>query len=634
MSKSISKTRIEWNRLIKDPGEGQFWSQKVAGPTDECPAGSAVEDAVWFFPQPLSASLSNCARVINWSVKIADQQLLTDEEFRPLLVLCKNFAVAMLRKSGRSKHLTVGTVKSRLDKFLDLAVFLATGPWKQGRKTLRQLTPKDVESFVAWTAKGWRPGSGTFDGLATTMREIQRFGMNGSLQDCFADDTFKALVSACETGERGDDDRNPKDVNAPSQYSAPPYSNEFCLRLLDISDFYMSELADDICTHLRELTGLQKEQDDVLAKVGRMYCRDKRWARNKYKLFLGKHPFKTAELPFVHHYEFPPKNSFDLITLAVMLQTANLQRVAMSTAAREGELLWMERGCLSRTDDREFDLISSRRFKNSSQLGGYSIDWPVSASAARAVKIQEQLADAVDSKHLWLQMAYNRVGGRARLSGCTSGKLQRFAELHELDLGPGGSAYMQRYRTTMALLLMKGPKGHPHLVQRALGHGDLETTIKYLKMNPYLQADLAVALHGERTPCAALLEGPTIRHSEENIDAVTLDAIVSEQLREGMTARILAPDVIAFIESGQPFDQIDTEACGSAALGYALRKLIQRDVRHFPDLVDWFTTEAVRLADAWPTAEGLLPNRLRSFLGILRLDLAATPLSEAGSGTE
>jgi hypothetical protein len=620
MSKAVGKTRTEWNRLVMDPADSNFWSQKIAAPTDECPTGSAVEDAVWYFPQDLMGSLGNSARVIDWNVKIGRSQWLTDAEYRPLLSLCKNFAVTMLRKSRRFKHLTIATVKNRLDKFLDLAVFMAAGP---GKNTLLQLTAADGESFVAWVSQSWRPGSGTFEALGTTFREIQRLGTNGSLRDRFADDTIEAVLAACAVGEHAGDDGEPRDVNAPSAFSAPPYSNEYSLKLLDISDFYMSELANDICAHLRELTGLQKEQDDDLREVGRMYCRDKRWARHRYKLFLGVHPFRTKELPFVHHYVFPPKNSFDLITLAVMLQTANLQRVAMSTAGREGELLWMERGCLSRffADDREVDLISSRRFKNSSRLGGISIGWPVSASAAEAVRVQERLCDAVDSKHLWLQMAYNRVGGRGRLSGSTSSKLQRFAELHELDVGLSGTAYIQRFRPTIALLLMTGPKGHPHLVQRALGHGDIETTIEYLKMNRHLQADLAVALHGERVASPAMSDGPTVRHSDGDINAATLDAILSEQLRSGMTARIAAPDVIVFTGDGQQAAAADTEAGCSAALAYALRKLVQRDVRHFPDLVDWFTNEAIRLADTWPDAEGLLPSRLRSFLHVLRHDL-------------
>ncbi|SDO48284.1 hypothetical protein [Afipia sp. GAS231] len=620
----VSKSRIEWNRLALDPRDDKFWSQKIAAPTDECPTGSAVEDAVWYFPKDLMGSLAITARTINWNVKIGKTQRLTDEEYEPLLTLCKSLAVALFCKSGRFRHSAISTVKSRLEKFLDLVAYMAAWPWQEGKTTLLQLTAADAEAFVAWTSQSWRPGASTFDGLSATLREVQRLGKNGILRDRFNDDTLKAALSACDTIHHAEDDGE-KDVNAPSEFSAPPYSNEYCLALLDISDFYMSELSDDICIHLRELISLQQEQDEVLAKVGRMYCRDKRWARNRYKLFLKNHPFKAGALPFVHRYHFPPKNSFDLITLVVMLQTANLQRIAMSTAGREGELLWMDRGCLSRAvaDDREFDLISSRRFKNSSRLGGFSIDWHVSSSAAEAVRIQEKLADAADSEHLWLQMAYNRVGGRGRLTGSTSTKLQRFAELHDLDIGPCGTAYLQRFRPTMALLLMKGPKRHPHLVQRALGHDNLETSIKYLKMNRYLQADLAVALHGERKASPDVQEGPTVRSSEEEIDAAALDAILCEQQRSGMTARILAPDVIAFIEGGQSLDEIDTEAGGSAALGYALGKLIQRDVRHFPDLVGWYSSEAVRLSEAWPTAEFSLPGRLKSFLSVLRDDVGS-----------
>jgi hypothetical protein len=258
-------------------------------------------------------------------------------------------------------------------------------------------------------------------------------------------------------------------------------------------------------------------------------------------------------------------------------------------------------------------------------MGGTSIGWPVASSAAEAVRRQEELADAVGSEHFWLQMADTRVGGRGRLAGATAGKLQRFAELHGLDVGPCGTAYVQRFRPTMALLLMTGPNKHPHLVMRALGHGNIETTIAYLKMNRHLQADLAAALHGERTVPSAATEGPLVQLSQTEIDPLTLDAIISEQLREGMTARILAPDVIVFAESSEKTGKIETGADGLDSLEYVLRKLIQRDVRNMPDLVTWFTDEAIRIAKMWPTAESLLPSRLQSFLCVLRDDVRFPP---------
>jgi hypothetical protein len=140
-------------------------------------------------------------------------------------------------------------------------------------------------------------------------------------------------------------------------------------------------------------------------------------------------------------------------------------------------------------------------------------------------------------------------------------------------------------------------------------------------MNRHLQADLAAALHGERTMPSAAADGPLVQHSQTEIDPLTLDAIISEQLRAGMTARILAPDVIVFAESSEKAGELETGADGLDSLEYVLRKLIKRDVRNIPDLVNWFTGEAIRIAKMCPEAESLLPSRLQAFLRVLRDDI-------------
>ncbi len=289
----------------------------------------------------------------------------------------------------------------------------------------------------------------------------------------------------------------------------------------------------------------------------------------------------------------------------------------MASAGREGEILWMEQGCLSKfvADDIEVDLISSRRYKNSSVMGGESIGWPVGSSAARAVAIQEYLARALGSPHLWLGMPHNRVEGRLR--GDTCRKVQRFAKLHELDTGPS-KANLQRFRPTMALLLITSDMGDPYLVKRTLGHHDLATTVMYLKMNPYLQADLAVALRRKRDVRPEPVADISVEHCEADLSARELDGIVAVQLGAGMVPRILARDVIAFADSDAKAEALVSDDAG--ALEYALHNLRQRECRSLPGLAGWLTSEAIRIAASNPAATNALPARLLNLLHALRCD--------------
>lgn len=617
MSKIVSETRKIWMRLNSDAHDPAFLVQKTSGATPEKPEGSVVGDNVWYFDQRLTGSPNQWLRRIEWDVRICDG-CLTAPQYDDLLRLSKSLGVAFMNKLGRFRHLSLATVKANLAVVLDLVAFVASGPWKEGRKTLAALTPQDGEAFVRSVSTNWRPGSKTLERLGSRIKEIQRLGVEGYIHDRFDEKTYAAIMML--TGEEYPDGAadKPKKDEDPNGFSARPFSNEYCLSFLEIHDFYMSSLAEDICLHISELAKYQREEPEFVKQFGKLYARSKYLARQRYKEFLKENPFRAESLPFVHHYRYPVVNSVDLITLAMMLQIGNLQRVAMSNAGREGELLWMEQGCLSKIllGSAEVDFISSRRYKNSSVPGGDSIGWPVSTSSARAVKTQERLAAAADSPYLWLGMPFKRIDGR--LGSGTAGKVQRFAMAHELDVGPGGTAYVQRFRPTMALLLMTAEKGHPHLVKRALGHGNLETTLSYLQMNPYLQADLAIALRGLRELPHTDTGDLRIERRDGDLDVATLENILIDQQARGMVARILAPDVIAFAESSADIEAKAPSDPG--ALRYALERALRRDVRSRPILASWFESEAIRISIHHPGAENDLSARLGGLLETLCLD--------------
>jgi hypothetical protein len=491
-----------------------------------------------------------------------------------------------------------------------MSVFIKNGPWNHGRKTLKQLTPDDAVVMVRTITARWRPGTSNFSKFAAKIREIQRLSKNGYIDDAFSDKTAAAFLEAifdrADVVKDGEGDDAPTSAYAPSEFSARPFSNEYCLKFLEIHDFLMDCVADDIIKHAGELTRLRTEQNSDLTRhqSSNALCKS-------YADFLSSNPWKVTELPFTHHYDYPPRSSRHVFNLAGILQTGNIKRIAMASAGREGEILWMEQDCLSRfhAHDTEVDLISSRRYKNSAVPGGGSIGWPVGRSAAKAVEVQLRLAQSLGSQHLWLAMPNNRVKGR--LSGGTCKKVQRFAELHELETGPT-AATLQRFRPTMALLLITSDFGNPYLVKRALGHETLATTILYLKMNPYLQTDLSVALHKEHGSPMQAASDITIEHSETDIPLRDLDAIIAAQLDADMIPRILARDVIAFAESEAEAQTLVSDDAG--ALEYTLHKLRLRECRSLPSLADWLKSEAVRIAYSSPRAKDALHPRSRNFL--------------------
>ena len=615
MSTTVSKIRRIWNRLTANSDVSYFWSQKVSVPTEECPAGSSVADDTWYFSQELAGSPRRDLRIIDWRVDLMDG-LLTDPQHQPLLALCKSLTLGFMNRSGRRKHPSLSFVRTTVGLIIAVIVFIRNGPWNEGKKKLQQLTPEDAVAMVGSITAPWRPGTTNFSRFARKIRYIQILSKKGYINDAFSDETATAVLEAiadrASAGKDGTGDDATRSANAPSEFSARPYSNEYCLKFLEIHDFLMGDVADDIIKHAGELTRLREDQNAAPTKQqspGRM--------RESYTDFLTRNPWKIARLPFEHHYCYPPTLPHHVFILAGILQTGNMERIAMASAGREGELLWMEQGCLSKflADDVEVDLISSRRYKNSSVQGGESIGWPVGRSAAKAVEVQERLARSLGCTHLWLGMPNNRVGGRLR--GGTCKKVQRFAELHELDIGPT-TATLQRFRPTMALLLITSDFGNPHLVKRALGHGDLATTILYLKMNPYLQADLAVALHRKRDLPTRPVVDVSIEHSEADIPARDLDAILSVQVGANMVPRILAPDVIAFAENDAKAQTLISD--DPAALEYALQKLRQRECRSLPGLARWLTSEAIRIAASNPKAEDALHPRLLNLLIAIRRD--------------
>ena len=91
-------------------------------------------------------------------------------------------------------------------------------------------------------------------------RDIQKFAKQGLLHDCFSDEVFAALMERFKSVSEEQFDW--------TEHSATPYSNEYCLELLEIFDFYNDRLAEDICTHVAKLKELWRTKISSVAMAG------------------------------------------------------------------------------------------------------------------------------------------------------------------------------------------------------------------------------------------------------------------------------------------------------------------------------------------------------------------------------
>ena len=603
MSNLVSKTRRIWGRLQSATSAADFLSQRVSTETLECPYGSIASDDVWYFDQRLCGAPDAWRRKIDWNVEVGPYRL-THPVCSEMLLVAKGVCIMLMKGAGRG-HSALGTVKRDLAMFLRLLAFVNDGSRLERRATLMSLTGDDGATFVKEISQNWAPGANTPSILRTLLRRVYMYGASGQLDDALSRAAYDGMVIALE--ELFEDDASRPNFRGVSEASASPFSNDYCLGLMRVHDFFIHELADDICSHLAEISRCLRSGSSS------------REVRERYREYLKKNSFQVKELPFLHDYEFPAKDVAGLMNLAAMLQAGNLQRVAMGTAGRQGELLWMERGCLSRfvLNDKEADFISSRTFKNSTKPGGDSIGWPVSVSVGEAVRAQEALATAAESEHLWLRVRFDGIGGR--LTSHTPELVDRFAKAHRLDVGSEETAYLQRFRPTMALLLITARNGHPYLVKRALGHAELETTLAYLNMNEHLQADLA-ALRSKNFSSPEPEKNWRIERRDQELDGLTLENILLDNRSRGMNAKILGPGVIIFAHAD------DTTFAGREthpdALKYTLEKSSKKDIRTHPTLARWFEAEALRIVVERPSDETLLPPRLAAHLYSLRWEAA------------
>ena len=320
-----------------------------------------------------------------------------------------------------------------------------------------------------------------------------------------------------------------------------------------------------------------------------------------------------VRLPFYHNYTWPPETTRDLENAIKMLQAGNLQQCALFLGFRRGEELAMETDCLSTAggDGPPIDFVRTTRFKHAVAAGGDPLELRAPATVVKAIKIQKRLAEALGSDGIWCCVRLEEFGDR--LVNTDLWQIRAFAREHGLEaivneapFGPGQQRHsnhslsLQRFRPTMARLIMTGGKGHERLVKRALGHRRIQTSLGYIKQSPWIQEEMA---HRRRTrikgspPEQPGPLPPVIHDLDEELDAVAFAGLLTHFADvEGERPLLLAPGVIGAGNIETTLGEFGAPAVMAAALGFAVSNLTKREVLAAPDLRWWFTDEAVRIA--------------------------------------
>lgn len=610
-----SLVRIKWGHLSTDPAQPSFWQKHVSVPTPECPNGSVVSDDTWYFPREIvSGGNAAYARQIDFNVPCGNG-VLTDAEFAPLLLICKRFAIAKMKHPVK-KVLHLSSIKRHLTVVFDLVDGIASGPWLKGKGRLADQTLKEIETVVTEMAAGWREDAGGYEALRRVFKEIQQYGARGFLGDWFEEIALADLKKLCkcaqEERKRGE---LPPDRRI---FTTPPMPDLYCIKTVEIATFYNDVLSDAIIDNARELVSLRGEEAAILKNEPAMTIWDKRRARVRFESFARDYRWPVEKLPFRTSYVYPPRTSGELIPYLGTLQSGNAQLTALETGARSGEILGMDSDCLfTKPSAPGMGAIKSLRFKNSFNIEGQEVEWDVTERVVKAITVQLALAEALGAPGVWSCVHWEDFGKRA--TGGLHDWLQRFAERHFLDpkVGRRTAVSLQRFRTLLARLIVLSEDGHLRLAKRILGHASIETTIAYVKMSPYIQAELAQARRLRRASvrAAPAARAPDVRTIGGQVSAQTLSSIVIAAQRRGNPMRLLAPGIL-FSGEGGAFGgaatlTFDNDAVRRDAFAFAIENMCNADVRTEEHLFRWFLAEARRLDANYEAGEIFLPRSAR-----------------------
>lgn len=205
---------------------------------------------------------------------------------------------------------------------------------------------------------------------------------------------------------------------------------------------------------------------------------------------------------------WPPRGAAQIFGLARLLQGAHLFVIGLSTGARNGETLVMERSCVHRAPDG-VPYANGRTYKLVRLHEGEVRDWPLPELAERAFDQQEKLISLVERLSPLGQqgaVADPRTISRGtglwfmandRAAEITSAGLQAVLRNYVVYLGmeisPGGQGIRpHRLRKTLARMVALSIVQAPKVLQDVFGHKDIEMTLYYILADKSLAAEIDV----------------------------------------------------------------------------------------------------------------------------------------------
>lgn len=232
---------------------------------------------------------------------------------------------------------------------------------------------------------------------------------------------------------------------------------------------------------------------------------------------------------------WPPKTHAELKGLLILLQTAHLHIVLLSTGGRISEVLSFQVGCIVEAVDGS-GTAAGRTYKLVTTRGGEKRDLPLPAIGVLSVYQQERLArvsDAInlnggvdepeneeapldgepadkktasaDALELELELGesisnpiWRRVGTGKRITSDYNDMLMSaIAVLGLTGLADGINPHAHRYRKTVARLLALALSDAPKILMDLFGHKSIEMTLHYMLSDPLIRAEMQEVLKAQ-----------------------------------------------------------------------------------------------------------------------------------------